>query len=125
GNYYSDLIKWIVLVLLPLSCLVNLLLMHEGVIQTLQKNIQFTTIDHRIQSIPLGPVASLESIKHLGTNGGGFFSANGAMPFDNPTILTNMVEMISMMLMPGAVFICLASYCLKRNYRHENTYSIL
>ncbi|PTH58260.1 potassium-transporting ATPase subunit KdpA [Staphylococcus agnetis] len=105
GNYYSDLIKWIVLVLLPLSCLVNLLLMHEGVIQTLQKNMQFTTIDHRIQSIPLGPVASLESFKHLGTNGGGFFGANGAMPFENPTVLTNMVEMISMMVMPGAVFI--------------------
>lgn len=105
GNFHSELIKWIVLVLLPLSGLLNLLLMHEGVIQTLSKNIQFTTIDHQIQSIALGPVASLESIKHLGTNGGGFFSANGAMPFENPTILTNIVEMISMMVMPGAVFI--------------------
>lgn len=120
GHFNSDVIKVIALVLLPLSCIINLLLMHEGVIQTLNKNLYISTIDHRIQALPLGPVASLESIKHLGTNGGGFFSANSAMPFENPTVVTNMVDMISMMILPGAMFILFGIVLYKKNFPSKN-----
>ncbi|UEX90140.1 potassium-transporting ATPase subunit KdpA [Staphylococcus ratti] len=115
GSFNSDLIKFITLVLLPLSCIINLLLMHNGVIQTFSKNIQFETIDHKIQALAFGPVASLESIKHLGTNGGGFFGANSSMPFENPTLMTNMLEMMSMMMIPGAVFVLFGIVLFKKH----------
>ena len=70
-------------------------------------NLTVKTVEGSYQDIALGPVAALESIKHLGTNGGGFFGANSATPFENPTVLSNMAEMLSMMLLPGA---CAVSY---------------
>ena len=60
------------------------------------------TLEGNFQDIAVGPVAALESIKHLGTNGGGFFGANSTTPFENPTVISNIIEMISMMLLPGA-----------------------
>jgi K+-transporting ATPase ATPase A chain len=71
--------------------------------QTLSPNQTVTTIEGKLQDIPLGPVASLESIKHIGTNGGGFFGANSAHPFENPTPFTNLIEIISMMLLPASL----------------------
>lgn len=68
----------------------------------MDSNFTLHTIEGKLQDIAVGPVAALEAIKHLGTNGGGFFGANSATPFENPTILTNIVEMISMMILPGA-----------------------
>lgn len=105
GNFFVDFTRIITRVLLPLSLVVSLLLVWQGVPQTLSGNAIATTITGAFQDIARGPVAALESIKHIGTNGGGFFGANSAMPFENPTILTNLIELYSMMILPGACVI--------------------
>ena len=105
GNFNLDLTKFIMMVLLPLSIIVSLLLVQQGSVQTLKSTITLKTLEGTYQSIARGPVASLESIKHLGTNGGGFFGANSSTPFENPTVITNIIEMISMMLIPGSIFV--------------------
>lgn len=103
GNFYYDFVRVITRVLLPLSIIGALLLISQGVPQTLVHNLTITTLEGKMQDIALGPVAALEIIKHLGTNGGGFFAANSAMPFENPNIITNIIEMLSMMLLPGSI----------------------
>jgi len=105
GNFYVDLIRITTRVLLPLSLLVGLVLVSQGVPQNLTANITVQTIEGKFQDIAMGPIAALESIKHLGTNGGGFLGANSSTPFENPNIITNMIEMLSMMLLPGATVI--------------------
>ncbi len=100
GNFYQDIVRFIVRVLLPLSCLISILLMTQGVPQTLHANLMIRTLSGHIQHIAFGPIASLESIKHLGTNGGGFLAGNSATPFENPNIWSNFIEMGSMMLLP-------------------------
>jgi K+-transporting ATPase ATPase A chain len=103
GNFFVDLIRIITRILLPLSVVVTLFLVWQGVPQTLSANQTVTTLQGTLQDIPLGPVASLESIKHIGTNGGGFFGANSAHPFENPTPLSNLVEILCMMLLPSSL----------------------
>ncbi|GIM30591.1 potassium-transporting ATPase potassium-binding subunit [Clostridium polyendosporum] len=103
GNFFVDLVRIITRVLLPFSIVVTLLLVWQGVPQTLSPNQTVTTIQGTLQDVPLGPVASFEAIKQLGTNGGGFFGANSAHPFENPTPLSNLIEMLSMMIIPGAL----------------------
>lgn len=103
GNFFVDLVRIITRILLPLSIVVTLLLVWQGVPQTLSQNQTVTTIQGTLQDIPLGPVASLESIKHIGTNGGGFFGANSAHPFENPTPLSNLIEILCMMLLPASL----------------------
>lgn len=105
GNFYVDFIRVITRVLLPLSIIGSLVLISQGVPQTLIHNLTVTTIEGKFQDIAMGPVAALEIIKHIGTNGGGFFGANSAMPYENPNIITNIVEMLSMMLLPGSVLV--------------------
>ncbi|MEF9919378.1 MAG: potassium-transporting ATPase subunit KdpA, partial [Eubacterium sp.] len=105
GNFYADLVKITTRVLLPLSIIIGLFLIAQGVPQTLDGTATVITIEGTLQDIARGPIAALESIKHLGTNGGGFLGANSSTPLENPTILTNMVEMISMMVIPGALVI--------------------
>ncbi len=102
GNFYADLIRITTRVLLPLSLLIGLVLVSQGVVQNLSANTTVQTIEGKYQDIAMGPIAALESIKHIGTNGGGFLGANSTTPFENPNILTNMIEMLSMMLLPGA-----------------------
>lgn len=102
GNFFVDLVRITTRVLMPLAIIVTLLLVSQGVPQTLSGYHTFTTIEGKLQDIAVGPVASLESIKHLGTNGGGFFGANSSHPFENPTPITNIIEMLSMMILPGA-----------------------
>ncbi|GAA0773122.1 potassium-transporting ATPase subunit KdpA [Clostridium subterminale] len=102
GNFYVDLIRIITRVLLPVSILVGLILVSQGVPQNLSANVTIQTIEGKFQDISMGPIASLESIKHLGTNGGGFLGANSSTPLENPTIISNIVEMISMMILPGS-----------------------
>jgi potassium-transporting ATPase potassium-binding subunit len=94
GNFWVDLIRGIVYVLLPISLVFALVLVSQGVIQTLAPYHTVTTLEGAKQVIALGPVASQEAIKELGTNGGGFFNANSAHPFENPTPLTNFIEMV-------------------------------
>ena len=103
GNFWVDLIRSILYLLLPLSILGALFFVSQGVIQTLQPYRLVTTLGGLQQLIALGPVASQESIKLLGTNGGGFFNANSAHPFENPTPLTNFVQMIFIFAIPAAL----------------------
>ncbi len=105
GNFYTDLVRITTRVLLPLSIIVGLALVSQGAVQNMSPNTTVQTLEGKYQDIAMGPVAALESIKHLGTNGGGFFGANSTTPFENPTILSNMMEMLSMMLLPGACVI--------------------
>jgi K+-transporting ATPase ATPase A chain len=92
GNFWADLTRCTLYVLLPLSILIAVILTQQGVVQTFDVYPTATTIEGASQQIPLGPVASQIAIKQLGTNGGGFFGQNSAHPFENPTPLTNFVE---------------------------------
>ncbi len=95
GNFWVDLTRIILYGLLPLCVIYTLVLVWQGVPQTLGASIEATTLEGVKQIIAIGPVASQEAIKMLGTNGGGFFNANSAHPFENPTALTNYLQMIS------------------------------
>jgi potassium-transporting ATPase potassium-binding subunit len=103
GNFWVDLTRSVLYVLLPLSVPLALLFVFLGVPQTLQGSIEATTIEGTRQTIALGPVASQEAIKLLGTNGGGFFNANSAHPFENPSALSNMIESWSQLVLPVAM----------------------
>jgi len=106
GNFYRDLIRFTTRVLLPISLLIAAFMIWQGSPQTLAASIAAHPIQGGTQTIATGPVAALESIKHLGTNGGGFFNANSAHPFENPTPLTNLVLTVLMALLPAAIVIC-------------------
>jgi K+-transporting ATPase ATPase A chain len=103
GNFWADVTRATVYVLLPLSMVGALLLCSQGVIQNLKPYTTVTTVEGAKQTIAQGPVASQEAIKELGTNGGGFFSANSAHPFENPRPLTNMFEMFLIFLIPAGL----------------------
>lgn len=103
GNFWVDLVRSLVYILLPLSLVVALLLASEGVIQTLDPYVEVTTLDGHAQTLAVGPVASQEAIKMLGINGGGFFNANSAHPFENPTPLSNLIEMLAIFLIPAGL----------------------
>jgi K+-transporting ATPase ATPase A chain len=103
GNFWVDVTRAAVYVLLPLAIVFALFLCSQGVIQNLKPYTAATTVEGATQTIAQGPVASQEAIKQLGTNGGGFFGANSAHPFENPTPLTNMVAMLLIFLIPGAL----------------------
>lgn len=103
GNFWVDLIRGIVRLLLPLSIIAAVLLVAAGVIQNLNGFTHITTLVGGTQSIPGGPVASQEAIKLLGTNGGGFFNVNSAHPFENPTPLSNLFECVLMLAIPFAL----------------------
>ncbi|WP_270567057.1 potassium-transporting ATPase subunit KdpA [Clostridium beijerinckii] len=103
GNFFVDMTRVTTRVLLPLSIIVGIILVSQGVPQTLSGTKTVTTIEGKMQDIAIGPVAALESIKHIGTNGGGFFGANSAHPFENPTPISNLIEILSMMVLPGAL----------------------
>jgi potassium-transporting ATPase potassium-binding subunit len=103
GNFFVDLVRITTRVLLPLSIIVTLVLVWQGVPQTLAHTQTVTTIEGSYQDIPMGPVAALEAIKHIGTNGGGFFSGNSTTPFENPTPLTNVIEILCMMILPTSL----------------------
>ncbi len=103
GNAWQDITRITVYLLIPLSLIFALFLIWQGVIQNLDPYRQFTSLEGIRQWMPMGPVASQEAIKLLGTNGGGFFNASSAHPFENPTALTNFVQMLSMLLIPAAL----------------------
>ncbi|KVD53024.1 potassium-transporting ATPase A chain [Burkholderia ubonensis] len=109
GNYWVDFTRVIYRVLLPLCFAMALVYVWQGMPQTLASDAWATTLEGARQQIVTGPVASLESIKHIGTNGGGFFSMNAAHPFENPTPLTNTLHMLSMLLIPSALTYALGS----------------
>jgi potassium-transporting ATPase potassium-binding subunit len=102
GNFWVDLTRALLWILLPGALIGALALVWQGVPLNLHHYAVLTTVEGTQQVIPQGPVAALEIIKNLGTNGGGFFNANGAHPYENPTPLTNFLEMLAIMLLPAA-----------------------
>ncbi len=106
GNFYRDMTRILTRVLIPPTFILGLFLVWQGSPQTLTTSVLAHPIQGGLQIISLGPVAALESIKHLGTNGGGFFNANSAHPFENPTPLSNLLLTILMMSLPAAIVIC-------------------
>jgi len=105
GNFWADLVRITLYILLPGSIVIGLVLAALGVPQTLLPHVDAHTIEGAKQTIALGPIASQEAIKQLGTNGGGFFNANSAHPFENPNAITNLIEEVSMNMLAFACVI--------------------
>ncbi len=103
GNFWQDLTRTLLYILLPLSLVGALILVSQGVIQTLSGSVTFDTLGGAEQTLALGPAASQIAIKQLGTNGGGFFNVNSAFPFENATTLSNFVEVLFILLIPAAL----------------------
>jgi K+-transporting ATPase ATPase A chain len=103
GNFWVDLVRGVLYVLLPLSLIVALVMVQQGVIQNFRPYLEITTLEGAKQTIAMGPVASQEAIKQIGTNGGGFFNANAAHPFENPTPWTNFWSMFAIFMIPSAM----------------------
>ncbi|HSC04719.1 MAG TPA: potassium-transporting ATPase subunit KdpA, partial [Solirubrobacteraceae bacterium] len=103
GNFWFDLIRTVLWVLTPISFVVALILVFQGSIQNLSHYASFNGPSGLANQLAMGPVASQEAIKELGTNGGGFFNTSSAHPFENPTGFTNLVEMLSVLIMPAAL----------------------
>jgi len=103
GNFYVDLIRGLVYVLVPICVVVALVFVSQGVIQNLAAYHEVTTVEGGKQLIAMGPVASQEAIKQLGTNGGGFFNANSAHPFENPNGLTNFLQLVLVFAIPAGL----------------------
>lgn len=103
GNFWVDLTRSTIYVLLPLSIILAVLLAGQGVIQNFKAYETVHTLQGAVQTIPMGPAASQIAIKQLGTNGGGFFNANSAHPFENPTPFSNFLEMLAILLIPAAL----------------------
>jgi K+-transporting ATPase ATPase A chain len=103
GNFWTDFTRSVIYVLLPLSLLIALVLAGQGVVQTFAPYVHAHTLQGQEQLIPLGPAASQIAIKQLGTNGGGFFNANSAHPFENPTPFSNFIEMLAIIAIPAGL----------------------
>jgi K+-transporting ATPase ATPase A chain len=103
GNFWQDIVRTVLYVLGPVAVLVALVLASQGVLQNLASYLTVHTITGLNQTIAMGPVASQEAIKMLGTNGGGFFNVNSAHPFENATAFTNLVEMLAVLIIPAAL----------------------
>ncbi len=103
GNFWVDLVRGLLWILLPLSILGSLILVWQGVPANFLVYTSVATLEGGSQTIAQGPVAVLEFIKNLGTNGGGFFNVNAAHPFENPTPLTNFLEMLAIVVLPAAL----------------------
>lgn len=104
GNFFVDLTLMVTRLLLPLSVIVTLILVGQGVPESLGPYLHIHTITGQTQTVPQGPIASWEAIEHLGQNGGGYTNANSANPLENPTAFSNVIEVISMGLLPIGFF---------------------
>src|SRR6185295_18514861 len=103
GNFWVDLMRSILYVLLPMSIVFGLILISQGLIQNFSAYVDVTTLEGAKQTLAMGPVGSQEVIKQLGTNGGGFFNANSAHPFESPTPLTNFIEIFLIFAISAAL----------------------
>jgi len=103
GNFWADLVRGTLYVFLPFSLIASVLLVQQGVIQNTSPAVEVTTLEGATQKLAMGPVASQEVIKQLGTNGGGFFNANASHPFESPTPLTNLLSMLMIFAIPSAL----------------------
>jgi len=116
GNFWADLVRNTFYIMLPLSIVVGLVFVALGVPQTLAAHVDAHTIEGAKQTIALGPVASQEAIKQLGTNGGGFFGANSSHPFENPSSITNAIQIIAMLVVG---FACAVAFGVVTRARRE------
>ncbi len=103
GNFWVDLTRCTLYILLPISVFAALLFCSQGVIQNLHPYTAVKTVEGAVQTIPQGPVASQEAIKMLGTNGGGFFNANSSHPYENPTPFTNLIQVLLIFIIPAGL----------------------
>ncbi len=103
GNFWADLVRSTLYILLPLSVVLAIVLVSQGVVQNFSSYTTATTLEGAAQIIPQGPAASQIAIKQLGTNGGGFFGVNSAHPFENPTPLSNFLQLLAILLLPAAL----------------------
>jgi len=110
GNFYNYFIKSCLRILLPISLIVAVILLFNGTPMTFEGKQTMTTLQGETVQVSTGPVAAFTAIKHVGTNGGGFFGANSAHPFENPNYLTNIVQMIAQMIIPFAMVFALGFY---------------
>src|SRR5262249_33855554 len=116
GNFWVDLYPSLTYILLPLSLLLGLILLSQGVPQTFAGHATATTLEGVTQTIARGPVALMIAIKQLGTNGGGFYNSNSAVPFENPNGLTNFLEEIAILLIPAAQVFMFGKMVLARRH---------
>lgn len=116
GNFWADLVRANLYILLPICVVYAVFLMSQGIIQNFSPPIEVTTLEGLKQVIPQGPVASQVAIKMLGTNGGGFFNANAAHPYENPTPFSNLIQMLSIFLIPSGFVYLLGSKT--KNLKH-------
>lgn len=116
GNYYNFLVKSIIRILLPISFVIALILLFNHTPMTFEGKQPMTTLQGEKVAVSTGPVAAFVAIKHLGTNGGGFFGANSAHPFENVNFVTNMTEMIAQMLIPFAMIFCMGFFLNKKKF---------
>jgi K+-transporting ATPase ATPase A chain len=114
GNFWVDLTRSLLYVLIPLTIIWALVLVSQGVVQTLSPSINARTLESQQQAIAVGPAASQVAIKQLGTNGGGFFNANSAHPFESPTPLTDFMEVFGLMMIPASLPFTLGAMLNKR-----------
>ena len=114
GNFWADMTRSVVYVLLPLSIILSVVLIGQGVVQTFSHYATVTTLQGAKQVIPLGPAASQIAIKQLGTNGGGFFGANSAHPFENPTPFSNLLELLSIIIVSSGLVFTFGHYMKSR-----------
>ncbi len=114
GNFWVDLVRGTLYIFIPASLILALVFVQQGVLQNLHSYLSLTTLEGAKQVLAMGPVASQEAIKQLGTNGGGFFNANAAHPFENPTPWTNFLEMVATFAIPAG-----ATYWFGRVVKHQ------
>jgi K+-transporting ATPase ATPase A chain len=114
GNFWVDTVRGTIYVLIPMSIVLALFFVQQGVIQNFSHYLTLTTLEGAKQTLAMGPVASQEAIKQLGTNGGGFFNANSAHPFESPTPLTNFLQMLAIFVIPAGF-----TYTLGRMVKHQ------
>lgn len=119
GNFFADLVRGVLYVMLPLSILAAIIMLWQGSPQTFMPYPYITTLEGVKQLMPVGPVASQVAVKMLGTNGGGFFNANSAHPFENPTAFSNFFEMLLIFLIPSALIYLLG--VMAKNFKHAWT----
>ena len=116
GNFWRDLYRSLVYILLPLSIVLAVILISQGVVQTFDGHATATTLEGAQQTIARGPAASQIAIKQLGTNGGGFYNSNSAVPFENPNGLTNFLELLAILLIPAAQVFMFGKMVLARRH---------
>ena len=125
GNFWADLVRSTVYVLIPICIIGALVLVSQGVVQNFHADVKAQTLEGTAQTLPMGPVASQEVIKEFGTNGGGFYNANSAHPFENPTPFSNFLEILLILAISSALTYTYGRMAGNQCWRRKSSTSIL